>query len=369
VSERLEVSYELFCGRGESAERKARGIALEQTVELPAATLPPGIESAMVGRIEALEPAGRNRYRARISYAPETIGGELTQLLNVLFGNISLKRGIRINGIAWPAGLLHRLGGPRHGIEGIRRLTGAWRRALLCTALKPMGLDAAALARRCEAFARGGIDLIKDDHGLANQPAAPFLERLHRCQEAVQRGNAHGGRNALYLPNVTAPLAELPRRLEAARDAGCRAVLISPWLAGPDSLRWARDEFGLALMAHPALTGSMFGERHGLAPELVIGDLFRAAGADASIYPNADGRFGFSRRRCEAINARLRGPLGDLRPAFPVPGGGMDAARAPGWVRRYGADTILLIGGSLYARRDLVRGARELLAAVREQQA
>ena len=89
--------------------------------------------------------------------------------------------------------------------------------------------------------------------------------------------------------------------------------------------------------------------------------MLRAAGADASIYPNADGRFGLSRRRCEAINGHLRGPLGELHPAFPVPAGGMDVARAPGWVRRYGIDTILLIGGSLYARGDLVRGARELL--------
>ncbi|HYW92273.1 MAG TPA: RuBisCO large subunit C-terminal-like domain-containing protein [Gammaproteobacteria bacterium] len=369
MSERLGITYELSCGRGESPERKARGIALEQTVELPAATLPPGIESAMVGRIETLEPAGGNRFRARISYAPETVGGELTQLLNVLFGNISLKRGIRITGIAWPAALLRRLGGPAYGTAGIRRLTGVRERALLGTALKPIGLDAAALARRCEAFATGGIDLIKDDHGLADQPSAPFADRLQRCQEAVTRANARVGGNALYLPNVTAPFAEFPRRLEAARAAGCRAVLVSPWLAGLDSLRWARDQFGLALMAHPALTGSAFGRRHGIAPELVLGDLFRAAGADASIYPNADGRFGLSRRRCEAINGHLRGPLGELHPAFPVPAGGMDVARAPGWVRRYGIDTILLIGGSLYARGDLVRGARELLDAVREQHA
>lgn len=242
MSERLRITYELTCARDESPEAKARGIALEQTVELPDSTLPEDIRERMVGRIEALEPIGR-RHRTTISYPVDAIGGELTQLLNLLFGNISLQSGIRVTAIDWPDALLTALGGPGHGVSGLRALTGVRDRALLCTALKPLGMSPEALAERARAFALGGMDLIKDDHGLADQPPAPFLERLQRCQEAVIAANAATGGSALYLPNVTAGPGELPARLWAAREAGCRAVLISPWLTGADALRRARDDY------------------------------------------------------------------------------------------------------------------------------
>ena len=360
---RLGVRYALNLAPGEDAARKAGLIALEQTVELPRALLTPALAERMSGRVEAVQQTGPRRALVELSYSLEAIGDDLPQCLNLLFGNISLKPGIRIVGIDWPAALVDALGGPGHGIGGLRALTGVPRRALLCTALKPMGLSAVELAQRCEAFARGGIDIIKDDHGLADQPAAPFAERLARCQEAVTRANAASGGRSLYFPNVTGPAAQLPKRLATARAAGCRGVLISPWLVGLDTLRLIRDQYGLAILAHPALTGSLFGRTAGMAPELVLGDLFRLAGADAVIYPNTGGRFDFSAATCARINEHLRRPLGSLRPGLPAPAGGMDVASAGRWLRRYGPDTLLLIGGSLYAQGDLERGA----AALRRQ--
>ena len=361
---RLGVRYALNLAPGEDAAGKAELIAFEQTVELPRALLEPALAQRMAGRVEAVQPIGPRRAMGELSFSLEAVGDDLPQCLNLLFGNISLKPGIRIVGLDWPAGLLAGLGGPGHGITGLRTLTGVHGRALLCTALKPMGLSAAQLAQRCEAFARGGIDIIKDDHGLADQPSAPFAERLARCQEAVTRANAASGGRSLYFPNVTAPAAQLPGRLAAARAAGCRGVLISPWLVGLDTLRLIRDQYGLAMLAHPALTGSLFGRSAGMAPELVLGDLFRLAGADAVIYPNAGGRFDFSAATCARINQHLRRPLGSLRASLPAPAGGMDVASAGHWLRRYGPDTLLLIGGSLYAQGDLERGAAALRRVV-----
>ncbi len=363
---RLGVHYVLTLARGEDAAHKAALIGLEQTVELPRALLTADLADRIAGRVEDVRLSGPRTARATLSYPVEAIGDDLPQCLNLLFGNISLKPGIRIVGIDWPAALLDAFGGPGHGVAGLRALTGARDRALLCTALKPIGLPARELAQRCEAFARGGIDIIKDDHGLADQPAAPFGERLARCQEAVERANAATGTRALYFPNVTAPVRELPRRLDAARAAGCRGVLVSPWLVGLDSLRLIRDEYGLATLAHPAMTGSLFGRAAGMAPELVLGDLFRVAGADAVIYPNTGGRFDFSGAVCGRINQHLRRPLGALRASLPTPAGGMSVHSAAQWARRYGPDTMLLIGGSLYAQGDLAAGAAMLRRVVEE---
>ncbi|MFO7859197.1 MAG: RuBisCO large subunit C-terminal-like domain-containing protein [Ectothiorhodospiraceae bacterium] len=365
MAERLEIDFVLTCGPGEDPAAKLRAIAFEQTVELPPECVPADLADAVVARMERLDAADNGRHHATLSFNPDLIGNELTQLLNTLFGNISLQDGMRITDIRWPQSLLETFKGPAYGLAGLRELTGvAAGQSLLCTALKPVGLDAGALAQRAYRFALGGMDIIKDDHGIADQHWAPFRERLAACQDAVQRANAATGGSSLYFPNVTAPGPVLAERLDMAAAAGCRGVLICPWITGLDALRWARANHSLALMAHPALTGSYFRPEHGIAPELILGDLFRLAGADASIYPNQGGRFGFSSTTCHAINHHLRRPMGDLRACAPTPGGGVDAARAPDWVADYGADTILLIGGSLYQQGDVTAATRELLHAI-----
>lgn len=364
MSDRLDITYLLTCSPGESAEEKALGIALEQTVELGLECIDADIRHRIVGRVEELAPLADGRYRARISYPLAAIGNELTQALNLLFGNISLKQGIQIIDIDWPVALLAAFGGPAYGTAGLREITAQASGPLLCSALKPIGLSATQLADRCYQFALGGVHIIKDDHGVADQPDAPFAERLAHCQAAVERASDETGQQSLYFPNVTAGYRELPKRLQAAQAAGCRGVLINPWITGLDALLFARDEFELALMAHPAMTGAYFGASHGLTAELLLGDLFRLAGADASIYPNAGGRFGFSVETCEAINHRLRRPLDQIKPSMPTPGGGMDVTRAPEWVRRYGPDTIVLIGGSLYAQGDLAAASKALREAL-----
>jgi ribulose-bisphosphate carboxylase large chain len=359
----LRVTYHLACS-SRAAVAKARDLAFEQTVELSEKAVAPEIAARSVGRVESVEPLGRGRSRAVVSFDPVVVGGDLPQLLNLLFGNISLKTGILIAGIEWPDELLAALGGPRLGIAGVRELTGLRGRPLLCTALKPLGLSAAELAGRAYLFARAGVDLLKDDHSIGDQAFAPFRERVERCQEAVARANREAGRNTLYFPNVTGGLPALFERAEFARQAGCRGAIVNALPAGLGAVG-AIAAAGLAVMSHPSLAGAFFHADHGIAPSVLLGDLFRVAGSDAVIYPNVGGRFTFSEATCVAINARLRQPLGIMSPAFPVPAGGIEAARVPHWIERYGVDTIFLVGGSLYGQPDLAAAAGRLVEAVR----
>src|SRR5437764_318697 len=104
--ERFKVLYRLTGSQAEAAER-ASDICLEQTVEFPGDLLPEGdILDHIVGQIESLEPADANHWDAMISYAVESVGAELTQFLNVIFGNISIKVGIRIERLDLTPGLL-----------------------------------------------------------------------------------------------------------------------------------------------------------------------------------------------------------------------------------------------------------------------
>ncbi len=148
-------------------------------------------------------------------------------------------------------------GGPNQGIAGMRRHTGAFGRPLTCTALKPIGSTLEALAQMCSVFTESGIDVIKDDHGWANQRSAPFAERVRACQQAVAEGNAarsHG--RSLYAPSLYGHYGEMRAQIELARREGVHLVLIAPMVCGVATLVALKREFDdVMFIAHPSLGG------------------------------------------------------------------------------------------------------------------
>lgn len=369
--ERFSITYRLLAADEAGARARARGICLEQTVELPEEALAgDDIQAGVAGRIEALRPVAAGLFETVISYAVETAGAELTQLLNVIFGNSSMQPGIRVEELHLPDSLLALFKGPRLGRAGLRRLLAAPERPLLATALKPVGLPAAGLAGLARSFALGGIDIIKDDHGLADQTFAPFCDRVRRCAAAVAEANATTGYGCLYVANVTAPIDRLLERAYLAKEAGAGGLMIAPGLTGWDAARrLAEDDgLGLPLFCHPALLGSFVsGADRGIAHRVTFGQLPRLAGADAAIYVNYGGRFAFSREDCLAAAQASGLPLGRLRPGFPMPGGGMTLDRLPEMYRFYGRDIIFLVAGGLYTHGpDLQETARRFRERVEE---
>ncbi|TAL30354.1 MAG: ribulose 1,5-bisphosphate carboxylase large subunit [Spirochaetes bacterium] len=352
--ERFRVIYRLE-GSEDEALARARDICLEQTVEFPDDLIPEGfIRDSVLGRIESFGKGAHGSFEAVIGFPVETAAGELTQLLNVVFGNISIKPGIFVQALDLSASLYARFTGPRFGIAGLRRVLGAENRPLLSTALKPMGLTARGLASLAGRFALGGIDLIKDDHGLTDQPFAPFEERVARCAQAVMDANRETGMRCLYAPNVTAPAHLVVARARYAKEAGAGALLVAPGITGPDAMRLlaAENDIGLPILAHPALQGSFVMGGNGISHYCIFGQLARLAGADASIFPNFGGRFSFSRDECGSIARGCREPMGPLAPIFPSPGGGMTLENVPEMREFYGNDVVYLMGGGLFRHSD-----------------
>ena len=393
MSDRFHVTYRLTLHDDESPDDRIRALQLEQSAELPDAVVQAMDMDHVTGdviRTDFLDPL---QLDVTIAWPASNHGEEITQLLNILFGNISMKQGIAIVDIQWDDLAPHLLGGPSLGIEALRARWQIPDRALSCTALKPMGQNTSELAESAFRFALGGIDIIKDDHGLADQSHAPFADRVAACVRAMDKAAQKTGRRSRYFPNITTDHYRIGERYEQAAEAGADGVLLAPMLTGLSVMhQLAQNSTDLPVMAHPAFSGKIIThatspgyapcfarksgteptasrtdpERcHGFGPGLFYGALWRALGADFVIYPNTGGRFSFPYETCSAINQQARRTDLPFKTCFPVPGGGMKHSRMGYWLEQYGDDTTFLMGGSLYEdSRGIAEASRSFLQSL-----
>ncbi len=358
--ERLLATYRIAAPLAEAQDR-ARALALEQSVEMPLAAIhDEHVLRDIVATVESVREVDAG-FEAVIGIAPSTTGPEASQLLNMLFGNCSLQPEIELVDVSFPDGYAAAFGGPRFGIEGLRHVVHGHGRPLTCAALKPQGSTIERLAHLAGEFARAGIDVVKDDHGLANPRDTPFAARVPAVQRAIDEANRATGGHTAYAPTFSGSAHALAEQARIARDCGVCAALVAPMLVGVPAFLELQAEFDRPVIAHPA-----FGGATRIAPALLLGKLFRLFGADATIFPNHGGRFSYSRATCLALADAARNPWTGVKPAMPVPAGGMTVERVPEMVAGYGADVMLLIGGALLmAGERLPERAREFVAAVR----
>ncbi|MGF1620396.1 MAG: RuBisCO large subunit C-terminal-like domain-containing protein [Rhodomicrobiaceae bacterium] len=344
---RLTAHYRIRCSSDEIGG-KADALAVEQSVEMPLDAIDDAyVLESIVGRVIGITDVGDGTFRVAVSLAAETVGDDPGQFMNMLFGNSSLHEDVTLEDVELPAEMLAAFCGPAIGMAGLRARVGAGRRALTCAAIKPQGLSSRKLADLVRRFALGRIDYVKDDHGLADQRYSPFAERMRACAAAARQA-AETGHATRYVPSLSGNLDQLRDQLCIARDEGLDTLLIAPMIVGlPAFHALASENRDMAFLAHPALGGAAR-----IAPPLLIGKLFRLLGADAVIFPNYGGRFGYSEATCAAIADAARGPWGGLVPAMPVPAGGMNLDRLREMLTFYGVDVMTLIGGGLLAARE-----------------
>jgi len=349
MSGRFSVTYHV---RSDAAgiEARARGIAVEQSVEMPLEAI--GDEAVLtdiVGSVEAIDPVGDGVFAVRIGLATDTIASDAGQFMNMAFGNTSLQDDV----VLWDVDMPALFPGPAQGLASLRTRLGVTARAFTGSALKPQGMAVGKLARLAERFARGGLDFIKDDHGLADQRYSPAAERIPAVAAAVARATRVTGHPTRYIPSLSGDLDSMRTQLQLARDCGLDCAMLAPMIAGFSTLARLRREFpDFVLFAHPALGGAAR-----IAPALLIGKLFPAFGAGGAIFPSYGGRFGYSTETCRQLAENARS-----HDALPIPAGGMTLARTAEILDFYGPDTMLLIGGNLLMARERIAEEAERFA-------
>lgn len=354
------ITYYITGNSLAQAEDKARKLCIEQTVEMPVEAVPQRIQTGNLSKIHSITGIDENLFKLIVKCPLPSAGTEISQFINIIYGNISLTPGIKLMNIDW-ASLTDIVQGPNFGIDGIRENLNIYGRALSCTALKPIGLTTNELADLCYKFALSGIDIIKDDHGLSNQQSSPFKERVEACCRAVDRASQKTGKKSVYYPNITSDSDEVFRRFEFVRDQGAGGVLIAPQITGLTMMHAVARLKELPVMAHPSFTGSyVINPESGIDTGFYYGSLWRALGADSIIFTNAQGRFNFTEEEVRSIAHHARDESQPFKTSFPTPGGGIDRNSVRKWLDFYGIDTLFLIGGSLYIHPEgLQTAARE----------
>lgn len=363
------ATYRIQASSLEDAKNWAASVAREQTIECIDEGVPHGfILDEILGKVVTVSELGPSGYDAVIGYNREITGDELPQLLNVIFGNVSMHVGIKLLDVCIPEETLKPLPGPRFGAKGVREKTKRLTGPLLCTVLKPVGLTPKELAELAYQCVLGGVDLIKDDHSFGMQKWAPFEKRVETIAAAIAKGNAETGNSTLYAPSMNCPLDKFEEHARFAVQAGAGAYLVMPGLTGWDSVRFlaSSKELSLPIMSHPSGLGSIpNASDNGFSHSILYAIYPRLAGADVSIYPSFGGRYGFSKELCVQVAGNCRDPNGPFQPILPAPGGGLKIELAGLLREMYGDDTVFLFGGSAMRYKDrIAAGVKELRAAL-----
>ena len=167
--------------------------------------------------------------------------------------------------------------------------------------------------------------------------------------EAVANAAARTGTPTRYLPSLNGNLDSLRQQAVLCRSCGLDTVLIAPLIAGLAQFHTlVKENPDIAFVTHPTMAGAR------IMPSFLLGKLFRLLGSDATIFPNHGGRFGYTPEECKRLASfALQDWLG-VKPCVPVPAGGMSLERICEIVDFYGADVMLLIGGSLLSTHERI---------------
>jgi ribulose-bisphosphate carboxylase large chain len=361
-TEFLTAIYEVD-GPEMQARARAERMCLDQTIEGDADLLTPSLRAKIAGRLQNVQPLSGGRYAATIRYAGDLLGGECSDLLNLLFGTSSLRSDVRVLSFTLTKGLLSSWRGPRYGMNGLRQAVGVSNRPLVCAVLKPLGRSPNELAELATQFVLGGVDLIKDDQGLLDQPFCPFHERVARCAEAIATGSTQRGRPCLYFAHVSGALDSMRQRAAQAKRLGATGLLVAPGLTGFDALRaLVLDEtLTLPIASHPSFLGTCL-SRNGLAPAVAYGLLPRLGGADMTIYPSFDAGYLMSKDDCVSVAVSCRQSWDHILPTMPSVGGRMGPDRIGELTTLLGQDVVFVLGSRIQ------QDQRGVVAAIEEFQ-
>lgn len=379
---KITATY-LVHDKKENLEKKAEGIALGLTVgswtDLPQLEQDQLLKHKGIveevrelpGDTAADQYLGSKRKKGllKISYPSANFSNDIPAILTTVFGKLSLDGEIKLVDLEFDKQLEQRFPGPKYGISGIRDILGVHNRPLVMSIFKGvLGKDLSYFKQQLYEQALGGVDIVKDDEILFENPLTPFEERIKAAKEVLDSVEERTGEKTLYAVNLTGRTSGLRDKARRAAELGANALLFNVLSYGPDVLQeLAEDkEIPLPIMAHPALSGAIGSSAlYGISYSVLLGKLLRYAGADLVLFPSPYGSVALERSETLSIAESLTTESIALKKAFPVPSAGIHPGLTPVLFNDFGLDSVINAGGGIHGHPDgAAGGARAFRQAV-----
>ncbi|MCY9543763.1 2,3-diketo-5-methylthiopentyl-1-phosphate enolase [Paenibacillus alvei] len=356
------ATYRLFDDRADF-KKKAEGIAVGLTVgswtELPEARK--AEMSNHLGKVITIEEhpsdvAGERYADISIAYPDINFSPDLPALLVTAFGKLSMDGKIKLMDLDFSDSFRTAFSGPKYGIDGIRDQLQVYNRPLLMSIFKSLiGHDLSGLKEQFYQQALGGVDLIKDDEILFENPLTPIEQRVRACMEAAAAAEQITGKKLLYAVNLTGPTFSLREQALRAIEAGANALLFNVLSYGYDVLHGLSQDpdITVPIAAHPALAGAYYpAKEHGIAAPLLLGKLMRLAGADLVLFPSPYGSVTMPKEETQGIRQALTSTAESLesihKRSFPVPSAGIHPGLVPLIIQDFGTEVVVNAGGGIH---------------------
>jgi 2,3-diketo-5-methylthiopentyl-1-phosphate enolase len=341
--------------------KKAHGIAVGLTVgswtELPEAAKEQ--MQKHLGQVQAVnihEPeaaiSGARYADITIAYPDLNFSRDLPAYLVTVFGKLSMDGQIKLIDLQPSKEFLSAFPGPKFGVQGIRDLLGIHDRPLVMSIFKSViGQDISNLREQFLQQALGGVDLIKDDEILFENPLTPLTKRVEACIDAAREAEQVTGQKLLYFTNLTGSTFKLKENAKRAIEAGANGLLFNVLAYGFDALAElaADPDIHVPIAAHPAIAGALYPSlHHGIAAPLLLGKLMRIAGADLSLFPSPYGSVVMPKEENLAVMEALLTSELPMKTVFPVPSAGIYPGLVPLIMGDFGPEVVVNAGGGVH---------------------
>lgn len=302
--------------------------------------------------------------RFTIRYPLHNVSPDFSSILTTTFGKLSLDDSVRLIDLTLPETLASDFKGAKFGVDGIRELLGVQDRPLVMSIFKGViGRDLAFLEQQLRDQFAGGIDIVKDDEILYDNPLTPSLERARIGADVIQAHFETTGKRVLYAITLSGPVFGLRDQALRLIEAGATALLFNVYTYGLDALReLANDpDIHVPILAHPAFAGALTGS---ISHSLLLGKLPRLAGADLTLFPSPYGSLATPRDEAFVIRDQSAEPHWS-KPILPVPSAGIHPGLVADIIRDFGTDVVINAGGGIHGHPDgAAAGARAFRQAI-----
>lgn len=222
-----------------------------------------GMRNAEKYRALVFDADSRNKM-FKIAYPADLFEpGNMSGFMTGPAGNVAgmkMISGMRIFDMRFPAKFLKTFPGPRHGIQGLKKMLGHGG-PMLGTVPKPKigrtHKDQAILARQLFSAGDGTYDFIKDDENLTSLKFNDFYRRTTLVLKEIRNAEKKTRYKRLYLANVShSDIDEMLSRARHIKRNGGRVMMLDVVVTGFAALHTMRlRNPGLFIHAHRAMHG------------------------------------------------------------------------------------------------------------------